>query len=259
MKVDILASGSQGNCIALTSNVSTILIDAGIAKTKIEKRLLEVGIKATDIAAIFITHAHKDHTKGLPLANKYKIPVYAAEDEWKDIQVVDEELQINLPDKDDEHKTGNILFEYEGYGEWFKVIPFNVHHDAYDPKGYVVQSKNKKVSICLDTGRVDKEMLEIMKGSDIYIIEANHEISMVEVSPYPNSVKARILSDVGHLSNEQTSDALSKLVKGKGERIYLTHLSSTNNMPAIARMTVMRALKRKGLVAGKHYELEVIT
>lgn len=258
MKVDILASGSAGNCIALTSDDSTILIDAGVAKTKIEKRLLDVGIFPQNIEAIFITHAHKDHTKGLPLANKYKIPVYAAEDEWKDIQGVDEELQINLPDKDDEHKTGNILFEYEGYGEWFKVIPFNVHHDAYDPKGYVVQSQNKKVSICLDTGRVDKEMLEVMKGSDIYIIEANHEPKMVEASNYPESVKARILSDVGHLSNKQAAAALSKLVKGKGEKIYLTHLSSKNNIPALAEMTTVRALAKKGLIKNKHYKLEVI-
>lgn len=247
MKVDILASGSKGNCIALTSNNSTILIDAGIAKTKIEKALLDVGILPQNIEAIFITHAHKDHTKGLPLANKYKIPVYAGSDEWKDIDVVDDELTKKID-----------AYEVFCLNE-LTIIPFNVHHDAYDPKGYVVQTQNKKISICLDTGKVDREMIEFMKNSDIYIIEANHEISMVEVSPYPDSVKARILSDVGHLSNEQTADALSQLVKGKGERIYLTHLSSTNNMPAIARMTVMRALRKKGLVAGKHYELEVIT
>jgi phosphoribosyl 1,2-cyclic phosphodiesterase len=106
MKVDILASGSGGNCIALRSGETTILVDAGVAKTKIEKRLLEVGIRPDSIRAIFITHAHSDHVKGLPLANKYKIPVYAAEGEWKDIQGVDDDLlrafkagaDINLDD-----------------------------------------------------------------------------------------------------------------------------------------------------------------
>jgi phosphoribosyl 1,2-cyclic phosphodiesterase len=251
MKVNILASGSQGNCIALQSGGTCILIDAGIARTKIEKKLLEGGIRADEIAAIFITHSHSDHIKGLPLANKYHIPVYASEGEWKSIKNVDEDLKNVI-----EHES--ILLDYEGYQEWMEIIPFDTHHDAISPKGYVVVSDDAKCSICLDTGKVDDEMYEAMKDSDIYIIESNHEPNMVEVSDYPNSVKARILSHVGHLSNEQTAEALSRLIQGKGERIYLTHLSSNNNMPMLAEMTVKRALKAKGFTAGKHYELEVI-
>ncbi|MFJ8100396.1 MBL fold metallo-hydrolase [Lysinibacillus sp. NPDC096212] len=247
MKVDILASGSSGNCIALTTNETTILIDAGIAKTKIEKRLLEVGITPSSVKAIFVTHAHSDHIKGLPLANKYKIPVYAGEREWKNITCVEDELirQIGV----------GGLFGCDD----FLVTDFKVHHDAIDPRGYVVRTlDNFKASICLDTGKVDKEMLQHMKGSDIYIIEANHEPRMVEVSTYPNSVKARILSHIGHLSNEQTAVALSELVQGKSERIYLTHLSSNNNLPMLAEMTVKRELLKKGYHSGMHYELEVI-
>lgn len=247
MKIDILASGSSGNCIALTENNSTILIDAGIAKTKIEKRLLEVGIAPTNLEAIFVTHAHGDHIKGLPLANKYKIPVYAGEHEWKNITSVEDELIREIG-------VGGLF----GHSE-FIVAPFNVHHDANDPKGYVVRTKdNFKVSICLDTGKVDKDMLQYMKGSNVYIIESNHEPRMVEASTYPNSVKARILSRVGHLSNEQTAAALAELIKGAGERIYLMHLSDKNNLPALAEMTVKRELLKKGYHAGKHYELEVI-
>ena len=88
-------------------------------------------------------------------------------------------------------------------------------------------------------------MLQHMQGSNIYIIEANHEPRMVEASDYPNSVKARILSHVGHLSNEQTATALRELVRGKGEQIYLTHLSSKNNLPTLAEMTVKRELLKK--------------
>ncbi len=141
MKVDILASGSSGNCIALTTNESTILIDAGIAKTKIEKRLLEVGITPNSVKAIFVTHAHSDHIKGLPLANKYKIPVYAGEREWKNITTVEDELISAIG-------VGGI------FGcDHFIVSHFNVHHDAIDPRGYVVWTlDNFKVSICLDTG-----------------------------------------------------------------------------------------------------------
>ncbi|WNF33813.1 MBL fold metallo-hydrolase [Aeribacillus composti] len=254
MKINILASGSGGNCIALRNNETVVLIDAGIAKTKIEKRLLEVGIRPDTIAAIFITHAHKDHTKGLPLANKYKIPVFASKGEWKEIKSVDEDLANIL-------KMESVVLSYEICGDfarYIEIIPFAVHHDAFEPYGYVVQTKDMKVSICLDTGHIDSNMLEAMKDSNVYIIEANHDPKMVEASNYPNSVKARILSDVGHLSNKQTAAALQKLVRGKGEKIYLTHLSSKNNMPSLAETTVVHALYKKGLKPGVDYEIEVV-
>ncbi|MBS4188677.1 MBL fold metallo-hydrolase [Bacillus sp. FJAT-49705] len=249
MKVDILASGSSGNCIALTSGKNTILIDVGIAKTKIDKRLVEVGIQPMNVRAIFITHAHGDHIKGLPLANKYRIPVYAGEEEWKSIQGVDDEIVNKI-------KCGSSV-DLEPIG--FYIESFRTHHDAHDPLGYVVQDfDGNKCSICLDTGHVDNEMLSAMEYSTIYIIEANHEPKMVENSSYPDSVKARVLSDIGHLSNEQTAEALSKLVNGQGEQIYLTHLSSSNNMPMLAQMTVMRALAKKGYKAEKDYEIKVV-
>lgn len=246
MKIDILASGSSGNCIAIRSPKTTILVDAGIAKTKIEKRLLEVGIRPDEIQAIFITHAHSDHVKGLPLANKYNIPVFAAQDEWKDISGVEDRLIYYL-DKN----------ECIPWGE-MEVHSFPVHHDAFDPRGYVIRTDKLKISICLDTGHVDTEMLDIMQDSNIYIMESNHEKAMMEYSSYPPSVKARIVSDIGHLSNEQTADALSKLVKGRGERIYLTHLSKSNNLPELAKLSVIRKLNEKGLKRNKHYKIGVV-
>lgn len=244
MKVDILASGSSGNCIAVRSGESIILVDAGIAKTKIEKRLLDVGIRPDKINAILITHAHVDHIKGLPLANKYLIPVMAGREEWRSIEGVKNSWNINAGN---EFKVGE-----------FTVKSFRTHHDAYDPVGYTIKDGDKKVSVCLDTGHVDESMIEAMDNSDIYIIEANHDPKMVEASDYPDSVKARIVSEVGHLSNKQTADTLYRLVQGKGEKIYLTHLSSKNNMPALAQMTVVKALSKKELKPGKHYEIEVV-
>lgn len=248
MKVDILASGSSGNSIAIRSGNSAILVDVGIAKTNIEEKLMEVGIVPNEIKGIFITHSHGDHIKGLPLANKYKIPVYAGEKEWQSMSVVDEDLRRII-------KPGQAT----DFQESFYITAFRTHHDAYDSLGYAIQDYNRiKCSICLDTGHVDKEMLEAMEFSNIYVIEANHEPNMLEASNYPNSVKARILSHIGHLSNMQTAEALSKLVTGNGEQIYLTHLSSSNNMPILAQKTVMRELFKKGFKADKHYHIEVI-
>ncbi|MDT0163847.1 MBL fold metallo-hydrolase [Bacillus sp. AG4(2022)] len=247
MKVDILASGSKGNVIALRSSDKAILIDVGIPKTQIEKRLLEVGIRPNLIKAILVTHAHSDHIKGLPLANKYKIPVFAAEGEWKSIQGVDQELVWSF--------TAGNDFGIDG----FHVQSFKTHHDAHEPCGYAINDyEGNKCSICLDTGHVNAEMLEAMEYSGIYVIEANHEPNMLEVSVYPPSVKARVLSNIGHLSNEQTAEALCKLVNGIGEQIYLTHLSSKNNLPALAEMTVKRALAKKGFKPNHHYRIEVV-
>ncbi|GKV66721.1 MULTISPECIES: MBL fold metallo-hydrolase [unclassified Sporosarcina] len=246
MKINILASGSTGNCIAITAGNKTILIDAGIAKTKIEKALMNVNIRPDQVEAIFVTHAHGDHVKGLPIANKYGIPVFAGAKEWQSIKGIDEE-----------HRNGISEDYCFGHGP-FLLTAFRTHHDSFDPVGYTIQGQEEKISVCLDTGHIDPAMLLAMADSDIYIIESNHEPRMVEASAYPNSVKARIISHIGHLSNQQTAEALSKLVRGSGEQIYLVHLSNKNNMPALAEMTVKRELLKKGLTAGKHYELEVV-
>ncbi|MDR6883062.1 MBL fold metallo-hydrolase [Bacillus sp. 3255] len=252
MKVNIIASGSNGNCIHLQSGSTSILIDAGIAKTKIEQRLIDNGIIPGELTGIFITHAHGDHIKGLPLSNKYRIPVFAGEEEWKDISTVDEELKNDIDD------YSSVLLGGSCDDGWFQVVAFNTHHDAYNPLGYAIKgSCGEKVSVCLDTGKVDNDMLEAMADSDIYIIEANHHPDLVLASNYPISTQTRILSDIGHLSNQQTAAALSKLVKGKGEKIYLTHLSNSNNTPMHARAEVMRVLREKGLKEGHHYHLEV--
>lgn len=247
MKIDILASGSSGNCIAIRSPKTTILVDAGIAKTKIEKRLLEVGIRPDEIQAIFITHAHSDHVKGLPLANKYHIPVYAAEEEWKDIEGVESSISYYI-DRNETVPWGDI-----------EITSFPVHHDSYDPRGYVIQTDKGKLSICLDTGHVDDEMLNIMKDSKVYIIEANHEVNkLLTHQGYPDFTKKRILSDNGHLSNEQTAEVLYKLVKGDKEMIYLVHLSSRTNEVDLAKLAVINKLKTKGLQYRKNYMVEVV-
>lgn len=252
MKVDILASGSAGNCVAVTAGGKTVLIDAGVAKTKIEKRLLQVGIRPDHIASIMITHAHNDHTKGLTLANKFRIPVWATEGEWKGISGVDEDLRRTAETRWGKYEK----IELGGV----HVYPFETYHDAYEPVGYAIEDdEGGRCCVVFDTGKWTEEMLEYMEGSHYVLIEANHDPDMVEMCNRPDSIKARILSDIGHLSNDQTAAVLKRLIRGRGERIYLTHLSGENNTPQLAEMTVKMALRQRGFEEGKHYHLEVVT
>lgn len=252
MRVEIIATGSNGNCIFIQSGNTGVLIDAGKWKRDLEKRLNESAINAaTDIDAICITHAHGDHIRGLTLANKYRLPVYATEGEWKGISGVDDELRRTL-------QTLRGKYEMVELGD-LHIYPFKVHHDAYEPVGYAIEDDSgDRACVVFDTGHIDDDMLEMMEGA-IYIVEANHDADMLQNGPYDDRLKARVASnDVGHLSNEQTAEALSKLIRGTGERIYLTHLSRANNVPAIAANTVKLALMRKGFREGKHYHLEVL-
>jgi phosphoribosyl 1,2-cyclic phosphodiesterase len=249
MIVKILASGSDGNMIYVQSGETQLLVDIGISKTKAEKVLLQNDIVPHEIKAIFVTHEHGDHIRGLVLANKYMIPVWATEGTWKEIEGIDGSLK-------------RIVKAGEGVpcstAVHTVITPFVVSHDAYEPVGYVIENAEHKLSICLDTGTVTDSMIEAMMDSSIYVFECNHDTDMLQMSMYAQSVKARIASDIGHLSNMVAARALARLVKGRGEQIYLTHMSKSNNLAALALGTVMRELRRKGLMMGKDFFMEVV-
>lgn len=253
MKVSIIATGSDGNCIHLQSGSTGILIDAGKWKRDLEKQLLARGINAaTDIQSVFITHSHNDHIRGLTLANKYHFPVYATHGEWQKISGVDDDLKHVL-------ETRYSRYDSVDIGE-LRIYPFKVHHDALEPVGYIIEDAYENCAcVVFDTGQIDNEMLQLMDECNFFIIEANHDIDMLQDGPYDDYLKDRI-SDPhrGHLSNDQTAAALKQLIKGCGERIYLTHLSSNNNTPILAEQTVKLALFEKGFLNKRDYYLEVV-
>lgn len=253
LQAKILAGGSSGNLIWIGNDEISLIFDPGIPKTLIEKSLLSENIRPDFVNAIFVTHCHKDHISGVSFANKYHIPVYASEGEWKEpkLQCVESDLRNIV-------KSGKHVISTADEKNAVIITPFNTHHNAYEPLGYTIENTECKISICLDTGKVDDEMLEAMKDSNIYIIEANHDIDILQDSDYHENLKARIASDLGHLSNDQTAAALKQLVKGNEELIYITHLSSSNNMKNLAEAVISNALYEKGLYHNTSYKLEVL-
>lgn len=248
MEVKILASGSEANCVYVAHGEFSVLIDIGLPKTKAEKIMLEHGINPTALKAIFLTHEHNDHVRGAALANKLKIPVYGTAGTLKGLDKLEWACTIKP----------RTFITFGDPDDYLLVRSFSVHHDAYDPVGYVIESKDKKVSVMMDTGRVDDDMIRAMWFSDTYVFECNHDVRMLENGPYHDGLKARILADTGHLSNADAAAALSRLVRGVGEHVYLTHMSSTNNNPVLAVRTVERSLKARGLEPGKQFTLEAV-
>lgn len=251
MNVKVISSGSHaGNCIYVGSNGIHILIDVGLPKTKLPEILMSHNINPADIKAVFLTHEHGDHKHGIGFAKKYQIPVYATPGTISKIKTETQMYPISY---------GSTISLGRTFGNHLTIYAFKVSHDAEEPAGFVIRDhEHNKASIVMDTGQVTNTMLDAMQNSNVYCIEANHDLTLLELNEsYHDGLKARIKSDDGHLSNEDCSQALRKLVKGRNERIILTHLSSSNNTVKLATRAVNKALKTKGLVMGEHYTLEV--
>ena len=136
-------------------------------------------------------------------------------------------------------------------------MPIKVHHDANEPVGFVLYLGNQKISILTDTGIVDENMAYEIKGSDIYYMEANHDLEALKRGPYPYPLKLRVMSNMGHLSNDQSAEVLADALEGKEEKVFLGHLSETNNTPELSRLTVDNYLTSLGLDTKKDILLEV--
>jgi phosphoribosyl 1,2-cyclic phosphodiesterase len=237
-----LYSGSSGNSIFVSSEKTKILIDAGLPGKKIEMALNKINREASNIDAIFITHEHSDHIKGVGvLSRRYDIPIYANKSTWKE-----------MFDKIGKIKEKNIKIMESDYVilKDMKITKYNISHDAAEPVGYTIEAGNKKVCIATDLGYFSEEVKEAVSEADIVLLESNHDVDMVKCGPYPYNLKRRILSDIGHLSNDDCGKAIAYIAKGKCKRIILGHLSKTNNHPQLAYETVVSVLREN------HIELD---
>lgn len=228
MRMCSIASGSSGNCVYVGSEATHILIDAGISGKRTEYGLNKMDISGHDIDGVFITHEHGDHIRGLGvLARRYNIPIYATRGTIEGI------LASNLGKIDD--GLFNVIRPDE------KIIikdlacnPMRISHDAADPVAYRIQYGSTKVGVVTDLGSYNEYTVECLKGMDALLLEANHDVNMLEVGPYPYYLKQRILSERGHLSNELAGRLLSRLLHSRMKAVLLGHLSQENNLPELA-------------------------
>lgn len=244
--ITVLASGSKGNCTLLSSSHTRLLVDAGLSCKETLKRLRAMGEDPERLDAILITHEHSDHVGGLPvLARKLHVPIYmtgACNDEWG----------RSFSDPEERRKQTNLdRLELFAAGRSFQVgdivvTPFTIPHDAADPVGFTFRTEGIKVSIATDLGYMPSNVREHLRGSDVLMVESNHDLEMLRGGPYPWSVKQRVMSRVGHLSNDALAEYFSSDYDGSASTVILAHLSEQNNHPEIARGAAERALAPRG-------------
>lgn len=229
MRFCAFASGSSGNCIYTGSESTHILVDVGISGKRIESALNDAELTGRDISGILITHEHSDHIAGLGvISRKYGIPIYGSEATLEAVKkdkatgIIDESLFIPIvPDK--KFLIGDLT-----------INPMRISHDAADPMAYRISCENKRVAICTDLGTYDEYTVDCLSNQDVLLLEANHDIKMLQVGPYPYPLKQRILGNRGHLSNEASGRLLSRILHDGTKKVFLGHLSQENNLPDLA-------------------------
>lgn len=252
MNLCSIASGSSGNCIYVGNQDTSILVDTGISKKRVVEGLTEIDVNPERLSGILLTHEHSDHICGLGVfTRKYKIPVYGTKETLEQVFATKSlgalDASLFHPIRPDE----------PFYLQDICVNPFSIPHDAANPVSYTFSDQNSKVAIATDMGTYNDYIISNLEGCDAILLEANHDINMLEVGSYPYNLKRRILSDYGHLSNDNSGRLLSKLFSEKLQYIFLGHLSKENNYPELAYETVKLELSKAGIEwdFGKHLKV----
>ena len=233
MRLCSIASGSSGNCIYVGSDCAHVLIDAGISGRRVEAGLNSLELTGRDLDGILITHEHSDHIKGLGvLARKYGIPIYATGG------TVDAMVRSGSLGKIPEGIFREIREDEPFLIKDLVINPFTIPHDAAQPVGYRLECGEHSVGIATDLGKYNEYIIENLQNLDALLLEANHDIRMLQVGRYPYYLKQRIMGDRGHLSNENAGQLLCRLLHDNLKAVFLGHLSKENNYEELAYETV---------------------
>ncbi|MDD4921651.1 MAG: MBL fold metallo-hydrolase [Bacteroidales bacterium] len=240
-----IGSGSSGNCYYFGNEMHGILIDAGISSRTIRKELKQIGVDFSQIMGIFVTHDHHDHIKSIgTLGERFHIPVYATA---KTHNGIDHSYGMT------QKLSGSKRFLENGQeinvGDFY-ISSFPVSHDGTDNGGFFIRYKNHGIIVATDLGVVNDHIHHYIRQSDIIILEANYDLEMLKNGKYPYYLKQRILSDTGHLGNQDAGIFLAENWHPELKHVYLCHLSNDNNHPELAKKTVEMHLYDKGIRPG---------
>lgn len=239
-----LNSGSNGNCYYVGNAQEAVLIDVGISCRETEKRMTRLGLDITSVTAIFISHEHIDHIRGVEvLSRKYQIPVYITEPTLKSGRLSIDPSLIRSFRADKTIRIGALT-----------VIPFPKSHDAADPFSFVVKNKDVCIGIMTDIGNVCQNVTRYFSQCHAVFLEANYDVTMLETGHYPIHLKRRISSDTGHLSNDQAVKLFTNHRASFLSHVFLSHLSKENNDPQIALETFMKYGGNTNIVVASRFE-----
>ena len=240
VSVTVLASSSSGNCTLICSGRTRLLVDAGLSRKETFERIKALGVEPASLTAILITHEHSDHIAGLPVLakkrNGVQLPIYISQltapaVPWGDCEPILETFQAGAS-----FTIGDI-----------DVTSFTIPHDAADPVGYSFRTEGIKISIATDLGYLPDSVRVHLRGSDLLMLESNHDLEMLKVGPYPWAIKQRVMSRVGHLTNDAASSFIRDELDTRTSTLILGHISEHNNHPALVEQAAAQALNGRAL------------
>ncbi|MCE1229589.1 MAG: MBL fold metallo-hydrolase [Firmicutes bacterium] len=237
MRYASLASGSKGNCHALSDGERILLVDAGLSFLQIRERLEQLGWDKDQVQAVAFTHEHSDHIAALPVLLKRTNWAFMATEAT--LEAICRIKGVTVPASRWIPLRPGHAIDWNGW----RVLPFATPHDAVDPVAYRIEAGGHAVGIVTDLGHPTALVGDHCADLDLLALEANHDIQMLREGEYPPALKARILSRVGHLSNVAMAELLARVVSSKLKAVTLSHLSEQNNDPQLARFAAQDVLR----------------